>query len=85
MEMMIKGLDRLVMSLKSKLGCFTPTGGSTSSGNCYNRYISNSGDGYTKVEKTESTRVEMKSMRARELIAETLKMADSRSSKTFWF
>lgn len=38
---------------------------------------------YNKVEKSESMRVEIKSRKARKIIEETLKVADSPKSKSF--
>ncbi|TKY50077.1 hypothetical protein E2542_SST27531 [Spatholobus suberectus] len=40
---------------------------------------------YDKVEKSESMRVEIRSRKARKLIEETLKVADSPKSKTLAF
>ncbi|KAL5095674.1 hypothetical protein RYX36_000001 [Vicia faba] len=40
---------------------------------------------YNKVEKSESMRVEIKSRKARKLIEETLKIADSPNTKSFNF
>ncbi|KAK2413273.1 hypothetical protein QL285_036002 [Trifolium repens] len=40
---------------------------------------------YDKMEKSESMRVEIKSRKARKLIEETLKIADSPKTKTFNF
>uniref|UniRef100_A0A7N0T8T6 Uncharacterized protein n=1 Tax=Kalanchoe fedtschenkoi TaxID=63787 RepID=A0A7N0T8T6_KALFE len=74
MEMMM-GLDKLVMSLKSKLR-FSRRGGS-SGGN--SSYFNSTNCGYSKVEKSESMRMEMKSRKARKLIADTLKIADSKT------
>ncbi|CAL0314685.1 unnamed protein product [Lupinus luteus] len=40
---------------------------------------------YNKVEKSESMRVEIRSRKARKLIEDTLKIADSPKSKTYSF
>lgn len=40
---------------------------------------------YSKVEKSESMRVEIRSRKARKLVEETLKIADSPKTKTFTF
>lgn len=77
---MVMGLDRLMMSLKSMLRGLKP-GRSSSDG-----YINSSHyKGYDKVEKSESTRMELKSRRAHKLIAETLAIADSPSTRTYAF
>ncbi|KAL9354901.1 hypothetical protein Peur_052871 [Populus x canadensis] len=41
--------------------------------------------GYDKIEKSESMRVEVRSRKARKLIEETLKIADSPYTKTYAF
>ncbi|OAY57029.1 hypothetical protein MANES_02G064800v8 [Manihot esculenta] len=40
---------------------------------------------YDKIDKSESMRVEIRSRKARKLIEETLKVADSPKSKTYAF
>lgn len=40
---------------------------------------------YDKIEKSESMRVEIRSRKARKLIEETMKIADSPKSKTYAF
>ncbi|KAJ9173100.1 hypothetical protein P3X46_016270 [Hevea brasiliensis] len=40
---------------------------------------------YDKIEKSESMRVEIRSRKARKLIEETLKIADSPKSRTYAF
>lgn len=42
-------------------------------------------DGYDKIEKSESMRVEIRSRKARKLIEETLKIADSPKTRSFGF
>ncbi|KAK7364949.1 hypothetical protein VNO80_13698 [Phaseolus coccineus] len=63
------GLGRLMVTLKSKIRCLK---------------IVKKGE-YDKVEKSESMRMEIRSRKARKLIEETLKVADSPKSKTFAF
>ncbi|EOY04331.1 Uncharacterized protein TCM_019614 [Theobroma cacao] len=67
---MMMGFGRLVVSLKSKL-----------------RYLKMKKPAYyDKIEKSESMRVEIRSRKARKLIEETMKIADSpRTSKTYAF
>ncbi|KAK7340775.1 hypothetical protein VNO77_21488 [Canavalia gladiata] len=66
-KIVMKGLGRLVVTLKSKIRCLK---------------LKNP---YDKMEKSESMRVEIRSRKARKLIEETLKIADSPKSKTFTF
>ncbi|CAM8987686.1 unnamed protein product [Rhodiola kirilowii] len=80
---MVMGLERLVRSLKSKLRCLKTRGSSTGTGGYI--FSSTNYNGYDKVEKSESTRVEMKSRKAHKLIAETLKIADSPATATYAF
>ncbi|CAJ1947314.1 unnamed protein product [Sphenostylis stenocarpa] len=61
------GLGRLMVTLKSKIRCLK---------------IVKKGE-YDKVEKSESMRMEIRSRKARKLIEETLKVADSPKSKTY--
>ncbi|GLT62033.1 hypothetical protein SLA2020_347000 [Shorea laevis] len=63
----IAGLDRLVVSLKSKLKSLKVK------------------KPYCKIEKTDSMRVEIKSRKAKKIIEQTLKIADSPKSKTYAF
>ncbi|BAU01466.1 hypothetical protein VIGAN_11070600, partial [Vigna angularis var. angularis] len=63
------GLGRLMVSLKSKMRCL--------------KIVKKSE--YDKVEKSESMRMEIRSRKARKLIEQTLKVADSPKSKTFAF
>nr|KYP76499.1 hypothetical protein KK1_020744 [Cajanus cajan] len=64
--MVMMGLGRLVVSLKSKI-----------------RSLKLKKPYYDKMEKSESMRVEIRSKKARKLIEETLKIADSPKSRTF--
>ena len=64
----MKGLGRLVVTLKSKI-----------------RSLKMKKPIYDKMEKSESMRVEIRSRKARKLIEETLKIADSPKSKTYTF
>ena len=69
------GLERLVVTLKSKIRCLKPKRG-------------NNNNNYDKIEKSESMRVEIRSRKARKLIEETLKIADSPNhtkSFAFWY
>ncbi|KAG5085061.1 hypothetical protein JHK82_052458 [Glycine max] len=63
------GLGRLMVTLKSKIRSLK---------------IMKKPD-YDKVEKSESMRMEIRSRKARKLIEETLKVADSPKSKVFAF
>ena len=63
--MVMLGLGRLVVTLKSKIRSLKLK------------------KPYDKMEKSESMRVEIRSRKARKLIEETLKIADSPKSKTF--
>ncbi|KAG8488242.1 hypothetical protein CXB51_018317 [Gossypium anomalum] len=72
------GIGRMVVSLKSKLRSLKMTKKKpTATGEhyCY----------YDKMEKTESMRVEIRSRKARKLIQDTLKIADSTHTRTFHF
>ncbi|TKY64979.1 hypothetical protein E2542_SST07832 [Spatholobus suberectus] len=64
--MVMMGLGRLVVTLKSKI-----------------RSLKLKKPYYDKMEKSESMRVEIRSRKARKLIEETLKIADSPKSRTF--
>ncbi|KAK7381147.1 hypothetical protein VNO78_33673 [Psophocarpus tetragonolobus] len=64
------GLGRLMVTLKSKIRSL--------------KIIMKKPD-YDKVEKSESMRMEIRSKKARKLIEETLKVADSPKSKAFAF
>ncbi|KAL1322959.1 hypothetical protein HN51_067966 [Arachis hypogaea] len=69
----MKGLGRLVVNLKSKIKSLKMMKKASS-------YY------YDKMEKSESMRVEIRSRKARKLIEDTLKIADSpKSSKTYTF
>ncbi|KAF7822344.1 Glucose-repressible alcohol dehydrogenase transcriptional effector like [Senna tora] len=64
------GLERLVVSLKSKIS----------------RSLKMKKEAYDKMEKSESMRVEIRSRKARKLIEQTLKIADSpNNTKSFSF
>lgn len=63
--MVMLGLGRLVVTLKSKIRSLKLK------------------KPYDKMEKSDSMRVEIRSRKARKLIEETLKIADSPKSKTF--
>ncbi|WVZ15902.1 hypothetical protein V8G54_013468 [Vigna mungo] len=63
------GLGRLMVTLKSKMRSL--------------KIVKKSE--YDKVEKSESMRMEIRSRKARKLIEQTLKVADSPKSKTFAF
>lgn len=65
--MVMMGLERLVVSLKSKLRSLKMK------------------KPYDKIEKSESTRVEIRSRKARKLIEETMKVADSPKCKSYAF
>ncbi|KAG4914820.1 hypothetical protein JHK87_052377 [Glycine soja] len=65
----VMGLGRLMVTLKSKIRSLK---------------IMKKPD-YDKVEKSESMRMEIRSRKARKLIEETLKVADSPKSKAFAF
>ncbi|KAK1562847.1 hypothetical protein Q3G72_017906 [Acer saccharum] len=64
------GLERLMVNLKSKI--------SRSLKMKINKH-------YDKIEKSESMRVEIRSRKARKLVEQTLKIADSPNTKTFVF
>ncbi|KAL2329728.1 hypothetical protein Fmac_017309 [Flemingia macrophylla] len=64
--MVMMGLGRLVVTLKSKI-----------------RSLKVKKPYYDKMEKSESMRVEIRSKKARKLIEETLKIADSPKSRAF--
>ncbi|KAI4352294.1 hypothetical protein L6164_006561 [Bauhinia variegata] len=66
-SMVMMGLGRLVVTLKSKVRSLKMK------------------KPYDKMEKTESMRVEIRSRKARKLIEETLKIADSPKTKSFAF
>ncbi|XAR51576.1 hypothetical protein NMG60_11006240 [Bertholletia excelsa] len=66
--MVMMGLERLVVSLKSKLRSLKPKN-----------------KPYGKIEKSESMRVEIRSRKARKLIDQTLKIADSPKTRTYAF
>ncbi|QHO17494.1 hypothetical protein HN51_033063 [Arachis hypogaea] len=71
------GLRRLVLTLKSKIiRCLKNNNNNKNNKHSYY---------YDKVEKSESMRMEIRSRKARKLIEETLKIADSPTSKTFAF
>ena len=61
------GLEKLVVSLKSKLRSLKLK------------------KPYDKIEKSESMRVEIRSRKARKIIEETMKIADSPKTKTYAF
>ncbi|XP_031109868.1 uncharacterized protein LOC116014024 [Ipomoea triloba] len=69
-EMVMMGLERLVVSLKTKLRRSVKTKNNSS---------------YDKIEKSDSMRVEIRSRKAQKLIQETLKIADSPHTKSFPF
>ncbi|KAK3013059.1 hypothetical protein RJ639_009659 [Escallonia herrerae] len=64
-------LERLMGTLKSKLS--------------KSLRMKKGADNYDKIEKSESMRVEIRSRKARKLIEESLKFADSPKTKTFAF
>lgn len=66
-RMVMMGLERLLVNLKSKLRCLKMK------------------KPYDKIEKSESMRVEIRSRKARKLIEETLKVADSPKTKSYAF
>ncbi|KAK9091076.1 hypothetical protein Sjap_024253 [Stephania japonica] len=66
--MVMMGLERLVMALKSKLKGLRPKKAP-----------------YDKIDKSESMRVEIRSRKAKRIIQETLKIADSPKTKTYAF
>nr|GLL18801.1 hypothetical protein A4A49_16987 [Ipomoea trifida]GMC59520.1 Glucose-repressible alcohol dehydrogenase transcriptional effector like [Ipomoea batatas]GMC66030.1 Glucose-repressible alcohol dehydrogenase transcriptional effector like [Ipomoea batatas]GMC67406.1 Glucose-repressible alcohol dehydrogenase transcriptional effector like [Ipomoea batatas] len=68
--MVMMGLERLVVSLKTKLRRSVKTKNNSS---------------YDKIEKSDSMRVEIRSRKAQKLIQETLKIADSPHTKSFPF
>lgn len=65
--MVMMGLERLMVALKSKIRSLKMK------------------KPYDKIDKSESMRVEIRSRKARKLIEETLKVADSPKSKTYAF
>ncbi|PIN12000.1 hypothetical protein CDL12_15389 [Handroanthus impetiginosus] len=65
--MVMKGLERLMTSLKSKLKSIKVK------------------KPYDKIEKSESMRVEIRSRKARKLIEDTLKIADSPKTRSYTF
>ncbi|KAK4279964.1 hypothetical protein QN277_011653 [Acacia crassicarpa] len=69
------GLGRLVGNLKTKI---------SKSLRMKNYYYCNDNN-YDKIEKSESMRVEIRSRKARKLIEDTLKIADSPKMKSFAF
>lgn len=72
--MVMMGLERLMTSLKSKLKSIKvmKKGGASSL--------------YDKIEKSESMRLEIRSRKARKLVQDTLRIADSPNTRsyTFW-
>ncbi|XVE77433.1 hypothetical protein DITRI_Ditri13aG0062300 [Diplodiscus trichospermus] len=65
------GIGRMVVSLKSKLK--------------HLKMMKKKPSYYDKIEKSESMRVEIRSRKARKLIEDTMKIADSPGTKTFAF
>ncbi|KAJ9147403.1 hypothetical protein P3X46_029580 [Hevea brasiliensis] len=65
--MVMMGLERLVVTLKSKIRSLKMK------------------KPYDKMDKSESMRIEIRSRKARKLIEETLKIADSPKSRTYAF
>ncbi|CAA0828343.1 Unknown protein [Striga hermonthica] len=69
---MLLGLERLMMGLKSKLKSMKITSRKACSD-------------YDKIEKSESMRIELRSRKARKLIHDTLKIADSPKTRSYTF
>uniref|UniRef100_A0A2P2KBG3 Uncharacterized protein n=2 Tax=Rhizophora mucronata TaxID=61149 RepID=A0A2P2KBG3_RHIMU len=67
LDMVMKGLERLMANLKSKI-----------------RSLKMKKD-YDKIEKSESMRVEIRSRKARKIIEETLRIADSPKTRIYSF
>ncbi|KAK3015019.1 hypothetical protein RJ639_005603 [Escallonia herrerae] len=70
-DMVMMGLERLMGTLKSKLS--------------KSLRMKKGADNYDKIEKSESMRVEIRSRKARKLIEESMKFADSPKTKAFAF
>lgn len=71
--MVMMGLEKLMTSLKSKVKSMK---------------MKNKGSGadyYNKIDKSESMRVEIRSRKARKLIQDTLKIADSPKTRSYAF
>ncbi|KAM7516640.1 hypothetical protein LguiA_006223 [Lonicera macranthoides] len=66
-DMVMLGLGRLMISLKSKLRSLKMK------------------KPYDKIEKSESMRIEIRSKKARKLVEETLKIADSPKTRSYAF
>ncbi|OIT39232.1 hypothetical protein A4A49_16987 [Nicotiana attenuata] len=67
--MVMMGLERLMASLKTRL----------------RRCLKMKEPKYDKIEKSESMRIEIRSRKARKLIEQTLKIADSPKTRSYTF
>ncbi|CAL1390764.1 unnamed protein product [Linum trigynum] len=78
---MMMGLEKLVVRLKSRLmkatHSYRKKASSFSSAGGEEQYY------YDKMEKSESMRVEIRSRKAQKLIQDTLKIADSPTTRTY--
>lgn len=79
------GLERFVVTIKSKLKGLKSGSSSSSSKHNYNHKAAASANYYDKIDKSGSMRIEISSRKAQKLIQKTLKIADSPINKTHAF